>query len=95
MINGMRDQGLSDPEFGIYEHFFRIGFRNRESDLRPIRKGGDLNKKQLKALEFLKKHKSIKTNAYMKLNNTSFGTARRDINELVNFKYLKSEIVKG
>lgn len=89
MINSMRENGLSDPEFGIYEHFFRIIFRNKESDLKPIKKPGDLNRRQLKSIEFLKKNKSMKTQGYMKLNNTSFGTARRDINEMLKFGYVK------
>jgi ATP-dependent DNA helicase RecG len=89
MINSMREHGLTDPEFGIYEHFFRTIFRNKNGGLRPIREFQDLNERQIKAIEFLKKNKSIKTNAYMELNNTSFGTARRDINEMLKFGYIE------
>src|SRR3989344_5207461 len=48
-----------------------------------------LNERQKKAVEFLKKHKSLKTRKYMELNNTSFGTAIADITELLKFKYVK------
>ena len=89
MINGMREYGLSDPEFGIYEHFFRVILRNIKSYLKPIRNYSDLNDRQIKAMDFLRKNKSIKTFMYLKLNKISLGTARLDINELVNFGYIK------
>jgi len=89
MINGMREHGLMDPEFGIYERFFRIVLKNKSSDLKPIKDHSDLNDRQIKALKFLKENKSIKTKMYIKINNVSFGTARLDINEMVNFGYLK------
>lgn len=89
MINSMRNHGLADPEFGIYEYFFRVVLRNKKSDLKPIQKYADLNERQIKTIEFLKKNKSIKMKAYMKLNNVSFGTARLDINEMIKFGYIK------
>ena len=89
MINAMREQGLRDPEFGIYEHFFRIVLRNEGGKQKPIEEYADLNERQKKCVEFLKKHKSIKTRKYEKLNNTSFGTAIAEINELLKFKYIK------
>lgn len=89
MINSMREHGLLDPEFGIYEHFFRITLRNKPSELKPIKDYKDLNERQLRTLEFLKKNKSIKTKTYMKINKVSFGTARLDINEMLKFGYLK------
>ncbi len=89
MINGMREIGLSDPEFGIYEHFFRVVLRNTKSDLKPILAFKDLNERQVRVIEFLKKNKSIKTTMYQKLNKVSLGTARLDINELLNFEYIK------
>ncbi|MBI5064595.1 putative DNA binding domain-containing protein [Candidatus Woesearchaeota archaeon] len=89
MINSMRERGLKDPEFGIYEHFFRIILYNLKGSQKPIEKYADLNERQRKAVEFLKKHKSIKTRKCMEMNNTSFGTAIFDINELLKFKYIK------
>ncbi len=89
MINSMREQGLKDPKFGIYEHFFRIVLYNQKGKQKPIEDYSDLNERQKKVIEFLKKHKSIKTKKYMEINNTSFGTAIADINELLKFKYIK------
>ncbi len=89
MINSMREHGLSDPEFGIYEHFFRTILRSTQSELKPIKKYQDLNERQIKTLEFLKKNRSIKTKAYTKLNRVSLGTARLDINEMLKFGYIK------
>jgi len=89
MINSMRESKLKDPEFGIYEHFFRITLYNLKGSQKPIEKYADLNERQKKAVEFLKKHKSLKTKKYMELNNTSFGTAIADITELLKFKYVK------
>lgn len=89
MINSMREYGLKDPEFGIYEQFFRVTLRNAPSELKPIKRYSDLNERQTKALEFLKENKSIKTKTYMKINEVSFGTARSDMNEMVKFGYLK------
>jgi len=89
MINGMREHGLQDPEFGIYEHFFRVVLSNKPSGLKPIDAQDDLNDRQRKALAFLKDNKSLKTKMYMKINNVSFGTARHEINEMVTFGYLK------
>ncbi len=89
MINDMRSYGLHDPEFGIYEAFFRVILRNAKSELKPIKSHKDLNERQLAAIEFLKKNKSIKTRMYVKLNKVSLATATREINELIKFSYLK------
>ncbi|MEA3378671.1 MAG: ATP-binding protein [Nanoarchaeota archaeon] len=89
MINAMRNHGLRDPEFGIYERFFRIVLHNEEGKQKPIEEYADLNERQKKCIEFLKKHKSIKTKKYEEMNNTSFGTAIADIKELLKFKYIK------
>ncbi len=89
MINAMRNHGLKDPEFGIYERFFRIVLHNEEGKQKPIEEYAALNERQMKCIEFLKKHKSIKTKKYEEMNNTSFGTAIADIKELLKFKYIK------
>ena len=89
MINAMRNHGLRDPEFGFYERFFRIVLHNEEGKQKPIEEYEDLNERQKKCIEFLKKHKSIKTKKYEEMNNTSFGTAIADITELLKFKYIK------
>ena len=89
MINSMRKHGLSDPDFGIYEQFFRVTFKKTKSRLKPATSYLDLNERQRKTIEFLRKNKSIKTAAYMKINDVSFGTARLDINEMIKLRYLE------
>ena len=88
MINSMREQGLKDPEFGIYEHFFRITLYNQKGKQKPIQNYADLNERQKKAIEFLKQHKSLKTKKYQEINNSSYGTSMADIKELLKFKYI-------
>ncbi|MBU3896766.1 MAG: putative DNA binding domain-containing protein [Nanoarchaeota archaeon] len=89
MINSMRERGLPDPEFGIYEQFFRIVLRNQSSNLKPIKEHSNLNERQLKAIKFLKENKSMKTKMHMRINRVSSGTARLDINEMIKFGYIK------
>src|SRR3989338_8521519 len=89
MINGMREQSLKDPVFGIYEHFFRVILYNEKSELKPVDGLEDLNERQRKAVEFLRKNKSLKTKTYMKINKTSYGTAIKEIAEMLKFKYIK------
>lgn len=89
MINSMREYGLSDPEFQFYPEFFRAVLRNRKGGSRPIRKTDDLNERQKNALHFLATNKMIKTKTYAEINKVSFGTAIKEINELVNFGYIK------
>ena len=89
MINSMREHGLLDPEFGIYEQFFRIILRNKSSYLKPIREHKDLNERQLRAIKFLKENKLMKAKIYAKINNVSSGTALLDINEMIKFGYIK------
>lgn len=89
MINSMREYGLTDPEFGIYERFFRVILRNQPTSLKPIKEQTHLNKRQLKAMEFLKKNKTLNTKTYSKINSVSHGTAIHDINEMIKFGYLE------
>ena len=89
MINTMRKNGLRDPEFDIEELFFGVVLFNEKGRREPIERYADLKKRQKRSIEFLKKHKSIKTKKYGELNKVSYSTAIADINELVRFKYIK------
>jgi len=89
MKNLMREYKLQDPEFGIYAHFFRVVLYNEKGRKKPIKNFEDLNERQKKCVEFLKKYKSIKTKKYKEMHHISHGTAIADINELVQFKYIK------
>lgn len=88
MIDSMRKHGLTDPEFGIYEHFFRVTIRNKENS-HHHGKQVSLSARQAKAVEFLKQNKSIKTKTYMQINNVAYGTALTDLMKLVKLNVLK------
>ena len=89
MKNKMRTSGLSDPEFIFTESFFRIILYHKKGKRRAIEKEHDLNDRQKKALKYLQKHKSLKAKTYAELNKISHATAVSEINELVEFNYLK------
>lgn len=80
----MREQGLDDPEFGIYPHFFRVTLKGRKSKAPE-----GLNKRQLTGFMFMKNNKSMKMADYIKLTKVSFGTARNDINDMIKQGYVK------
>ena len=90
MINGMRKHNLRDPEFGIYEQFYKITLYNKKSSNKPIAEIKDLNQRQIKAIEFMKsKNNILKTKTYMQINKVSLSVARKDILELINLGYLE------
>lgn len=89
MKNQMRKNGLNDPEFKFTESFFRIILSNRKGKKKPIDTVRDLNERQKRALEYLKKNKSIKSGTYAKINKISNTTAVTEINEMIEFGYIK------
>src|SRR3989338_9837841 len=64
-------------------------FKNIKSAFKPIEGLKDLNERQLKAIDFLRQNKSIKSKIYANINNISLPIALRDIAELIKFGYLK------
>lgn len=89
MKNYARKMGLRDPEFIFTECFFRVIFYNKKGSKKPIKSKNDLNERQIKALDYLKRNKTVKSSTYEELNKVSHGTAVSEINEMVEFKYLK------
>lgn len=89
MRNEMRRAGLSEPEFLHTDSFFRIILRNFKSRIKPIDSVKDLNDRQIRAIEYLRTNKSIKTQQYAKLNNISNTMALLDLKELLNHDYMK------
>ena len=89
MKNEMRSHGLRDPEFRFTETFFRIILYNKKGIKRPIESIEDLNERQKKALAYLKKHRSIKAQTYAAINKVSHATAVNEINEMIQYGYLK------
>ena len=62
------------------------------ADSKPkTKRPGELNEHQKRCIEFLKKHKSIKTSKYRELNKVSSATAHSEIKQLVKSGYLKKD----
>lgn len=91
MKNAMRNVGLNDPKFDISENIFKITLYNAMGSKKPVNSFNDLNKRQIKALEYIKKHGLIKTKTYEQINNVSYVTANSDINEMIDFEYIKKK----
>jgi len=84
MRTKMRDYGLDDPEFGIYPYFFRVLLRGSKAP-----RYDKLNKRQMAGIVFLKNNKKMKMTEYIKFNKISFGTARLEVNEMIQLGYVK------
>lgn len=89
MKNQMRQRGLSDPEFIFTENFFRLILYNKKSKRKPINEVKDLNERQKKAIDYLNKNGSIKSQTYSEINEVSHATAVNEINEMIEFGYIK------
>jgi len=89
MKNAMRKRGLADPQFKFTETFFRITLYNSKTIKKPIESFEDLNERQKRAINYLKKHKSLKAKTYAQINKVSHATAINEINELIYYGYLK------
>lgn len=94
--NKMRNEKLKDPEFLFTESFFRITLYNKKGKKEPIESEDDLNERQKKAIEYLKRNKTLKSSTYEEINKVSHGTAVKEINEMIEFEYIKKiGIYKG
>lgn len=89
MRNSMRKYNLKDPIFNFDNHTFEVIFYNSQSELKPIEALEDLNERQMKAIEFLRQNKTIKTEVYAKINKVSIPTAIKDIDVLIKFGFVK------
>ncbi len=89
MKNEMRNFGLNDPDFKFTESFFRVILYNKRGLKKPIESIEDLNENQKNAITYLKKHKSIKAQTYTDINKVSITTAVNEINEMIQYGYLK------
>lgn len=89
MKNKMREFGLQDPDFFINESFFKVTLYNQKGKKKPIETIDDLTVGQKKALDYLKRNKLIKSSTYSEINSVSNATSVKQLNELVDFGYLK------
>jgi len=90
VVKWCRKAGLPDPKFDPAENRFRVTiWRNWLTDDRM--KGLNLNKRQVKAVQFLKSDIRITNTEYQKLTGVSRATAKRDLDEMVKLGLLKLE----
>ncbi|MFH1054767.1 MAG: ATP-binding protein [Candidatus Altiarchaeota archaeon] len=76
----MSENRLESPEFITSKDFFRIVLRMVK---KPWTEGvGELNRRQIKALEYLKKNATIKSREYASINRVSTPTAVKDLTQL-------------
>jgi ATP-dependent DNA helicase RecG len=91
MRNEMRKAGLNDPDFNFSGNFFKVTLLNSKGNLRPVEDLKDLNERQINAITYLQRNKTIKSDIYAEINDVSRPTAINDLNELLKFKYLKKK----
>jgi ATP-dependent DNA helicase RecG len=87
IINDCQEAGVPEPEFESRAGAFRVVFRR----LVPLERrfaGLDLNKRQLKVLEYLLSNGRITRSDYQTVAATTERTAKRDLNELVKKQLL-------
>ncbi|MCX6750168.1 MAG: hypothetical protein NTZ83_01810 [Candidatus Pacearchaeota archaeon] len=82
----MKDADLEAPEFILTKEFFRVILKMGKVINKTKEK---INKRQQKALEFLKENKQIKAKDYASMNKISVPTAVKDIKELWKKGYIK------
>ncbi len=88
MIRILREQDLPDPVFEDFGGFFRVILYGPLSD-RAVKKYGQLNEKQEKALTYLGKHDSITAPQFASMVGVSHPTAIQYLNDLVAQGHLK------
>jgi len=95
MYDEMEKAGLEEPEFIEEDYIFKTALKNRrELREKGIEKGItrlDINKRQKKAIEYIKKHGSITNREYRSLCEVGWDTAHRDLSGLLKMGVLRRE----
>ena len=99
IMEEMLKNKLPEPNFLLKSGSFvieLIGPGNKLDDGMELEKINilEFNKRQKKAIKYLKQNKRITKEIYLSLNNISSATAKRDIKDLINKKMLR-QIGKG
>lgn len=93
----MLEHGLQKPVYETSKVFFQITFQGpkekilelvkerNETDLREL----GLNKRQIKALNYLQKNKVVSSSEYQKLLGTTEKTSQRDLKELIEKSFIE------
>lgn len=94
IIQDLKSQGLPEPEFKEEMGGFSVYFRKDIYTEEYLRKLG-LNKRQIKAVFYVKEKRKITNKEYQKINNCFRNTATNDLKELVVKGILKESGKKG
>ncbi len=87
--NEMRQAGLPDPKFMLGQRLFQITLLKTGKTRNVILNKENLNTRQQKGLTYLISNPILKAKTYATFNHVSSATAHADINELVEFGFLK------
>jgi len=82
ILSSLKAQKLPEPEFEVNHNAFMMVFRKNLINQEKLKKAG-LNKRQVKAVEFLMENEKINNSDYRVLNECSRNTATNDLRELV------------
>lgn len=88
IINSCKEAGLPEPEMKESDGGFLVTIFKDIYTEEQLKKLG-LNKRQMKAVLFLKENKKITNKDYQRINDTSERTALRDIEQLVDLKLVR------
>lgn len=94
IIEACKEAGLPEPVWKEEQGGFLSKISKDWFTEDQLKKLG-LNKRQIKAVEFVKKNGKIANKDYQKLNDVSKKTASRDLSEMVELNVLKSSGVLG
>jgi len=86
MRQEMRNANMHEPEFRIIGNFFILTLYNRLGKRSDFE---ELNKRQLRAIDYVRDKGHINSLEYVKLNNVSVPTAIADLRTMVNKGILK------
>lgn len=99
VIEELLENKLSEPKFQNLTGGFEVVLTGPGKEFeKEIEKEKlhvlEINERQRKAIDYLKKYKRITKETYQSLNNVSSATAKRDIKEMVNKKIVR-QVGKG
>jgi len=94
IINTCQDAGLPEPEItelngGLLVTVFKDKFSSEQ--LEKL----DLNERQIKAVEYVKKNKKITNKVYQEINNIGKTTATQELTDLVEKGFFNAPTAKG
>ena len=89
IYDSMMSSNLQKPEFPITKSFFRIVLRIKKKEDVELAAALNLNKRQVKAIEYLRINKKIQTKEHAAMNKISIAGALKDLKKLEMLKLIK------